>query len=92
MSDRVKLAREIAARTELRFLEIKPEPRRIRRQFIETSPSRGGTRVPFTEEELTAMRNGLTVKEYRLTFVRNWLERYANLPRPGSQTCRLIGP
>jgi len=28
MSDRVKLAREIAARTEPRFIEIKPEPRR----------------------------------------------------------------
>jgi hypothetical protein len=27
MSDRVKLAREIAARTEPRFIEIKPEPR-----------------------------------------------------------------
>jgi hypothetical protein len=27
MSDRVKLAREIAARTKPRFIEIKPEPR-----------------------------------------------------------------
>ena len=65
MSDRVKFAREIAARTEPRFLEIRPEPRRIRTRFVETSPCRGGGRVAFTEAELTAMRGGLTAEEYR---------------------------
>ena len=36
MSDRKALAREIAARTKPRFIEIKPEPRRkLTREFIE---------------------------------------------------------
>jgi len=42
MSDRVRLAREIAARTKPRFIEIKRE-------------KCGG--VPFTEEELTRLRS-----------------------------------
>ena len=42
MSDRLKLARAIAARTKPRFVEIPRE--------------RGGIRVPFTDEQLTAMR------------------------------------
>ena len=47
MSDRLKLAREIAARTELRFIEIKPEPRRkVSATFIEVPRQRGGGRVP----------------------------------------------
>ena len=50
MSDRVKLARVIAARTQPPFIEI---PRQC-----------GGVRVPFTEEQLTAMRGGLTAEEY----------------------------
>ena len=61
MSDRVKLAREIAARTEPRFIEIKPEPRRkVRAIFIEVPRKRAGRKVPFSEE----MRGGLTVEEY----------------------------
>ena len=72
MSDRIKLAREIAARTEPRFLEIRPEPRRIRKRFVETSPSRGGGTVAFTEAELTAMRGGLTIEEYLRKFIRKW--------------------
>ena len=40
MSDRVKLARAIAARTKPRFIEIPRE--------------RGGGKVPFTGEQLTA--------------------------------------
>ena len=50
MSDRVKLAREIATRTEPRFIEIKPEPRRrarLKATFIEIPRQRGGGRVPF---------------------------------------------
>jgi hypothetical protein len=46
----VKLAREIAARAEPRFIEI---PRGKR------------SRVPFTEEQLNAIRGGLTAEEYR---------------------------
>ena len=74
MSDRVRLAREIAARIEPRFVEIKSEPkwRRIRKRFVEISPSRGGGRVAFTEAELTGMRGGLTAEKYRLKFVRKW--------------------
>ena len=77
MSDRVKLAREIAARTEPRFIEIKPEPRtRLRRtnnrDFIEIPRERGGGRVPFTEEELRALRGGLTAEEYRWRLIRKW--------------------
>jgi hypothetical protein len=77
MSDRVKLAREIAARTEPRFIEIKPERRsKLRRTnnlvFIEIPRERGGGRVPFTEEQLTAMRGGLSAEEYRWKLIRKW--------------------
>jgi hypothetical protein len=72
MSDRVKLAREIAARTEPRFIEIKPEPRRRTRGFVDIPRQRGGGRVPFTEAELIALRGGLTAEEYRLKFIRQW--------------------
>jgi hypothetical protein len=78
MSDRVKLAREIAARTEPRFIEIKPEPRRrvrMKATFIEIPRQRGGGRVPFTEAELTAMRGGLTAEEYRWKTIRKWRKR-----------------
>ena len=60
MSDRKALAREIAARTKPRFIEIPRE--------------RGGVRVPFTEEQLTAMRGGLTAEEYRWKLIREWGE------------------
>jgi hypothetical protein len=76
MSDRVKLAREIATRTEPRFIEIKPEPRRRMRRkatLIEIPGQRGGGRVPFTEAALTAMRGGLTAEEYRRKTIRKWL-------------------
>jgi hypothetical protein len=45
MSDRKALAREIAARSKPRFIEIKRER---------------GSKVPFTEEELRAIRAGRT--------------------------------
>ena len=60
MSDRKALAREIAARTKPRFIEIPRE--------------NGGVRVPFTEEQLTAMRGGLTAEEYRWKLIREWCE------------------
>lgn len=78
MSDRLKRAREIAARTEPRFIEIKTEPRRKARlsaTFIEIPSQRGGSRVPFTEAELTAMRGGLTAEEYRWKLIRKWTKR-----------------
>ena len=59
MSDRVKLAREIAARTKPRFIEIPRE--------------RGGVRVAFADEQLTAMRGGLTAEEYRWKLIREFL-------------------
>ena len=76
MSDCSELAREIVARTELRFIEIKPEPRRkVSATFIEVPRQRGGGRVPFTEAELTAMRGGLTAEEYRWKMIREWREK-----------------
>lgn len=65
-----QLAREIAAGSKPRFIEIEPERRTTLRQtngwlFVEAPRERGGGRVPFTEAELTAMRGGLTVEEYR---------------------------
>jgi hypothetical protein len=75
MSDRVRLARAIAARTEPRFIEIHPErlsKARLSATFIEIPRERGGGRVPFTEEQLTAMRGGLTAEEYRWRLIRKW--------------------
>jgi hypothetical protein len=77
MSDRIKLAREIAARSKPRFIEIEPERRtKLRRTndwlFIDIERERGGGRVPFTEEQLEAMRGGLTVEQYRWKTVRKW--------------------
>ena len=57
---KLKLAREIAAR-------IKPS-------FIEIPRERGGTRVPFTEEELNSIRGGLTAEEYRGKLIREFLK------------------
>jgi hypothetical protein len=59
MGDRLKLAREIAARTKPRFIEIPPEKR---------------CRVPFTAEQLDAIRGGLTAEEYRWKLIREWRE------------------
>ena len=58
ISDREALAREIAARAKPRFIEIPRE--------------RGGGKVPFTEEQLTAMRGGLTAEEYRAYIIRKF--------------------
>ena len=73
MSDRVKLAREIAARIKPRFIEIKPEPRRksMRGGFIEAPRERGGGKVPFTEAELTAIRGELSDEEHRWKLIRS---------------------
>lgn len=35
----------------------------------------GGGRVHYTEEQLTAMRGGLTAEEYRWKMIRKWGKR-----------------
>ena len=60
MSDRIALARAIAARTKPRFIEIPRE--------------RGGGKVPFTEEQLSQIRGGLTAEEYRWKLIRKYLK------------------
>ncbi len=59
MSDRVRLARAIATRTGPRFIEIPRDKR---------------SGVPFIDEQLTAIRGGLTAEEYRWKLIRDWLE------------------
>ena len=70
MSDHKALAREIAARTKPRL----PEPRRkaiTATRFVEIPRERRG--VPFTEEELTRMRGGMTAEEYRWHLICTYL-------------------
>ena len=56
MSDRIALARAIAARTKPRFIEIPRE--------------RGGGKVPFTEEQLSEIGGGVYAEEYRWRIIR----------------------
>jgi hypothetical protein len=84
MSDRVKFAREIAAQSEPRFIDTSPRPktqeerlalaRRIAAEvpprFITIPRERGGSKIHYTEEQLTVMRGGLSVEEYRLRLIR----------------------
>jgi hypothetical protein len=73
MSDRVRLAREIAARTEPRFIDANPKrpqtvegckalaraiAARSEPSFIQIPRERGGGKVPYTEEQLTVTRGG----------------------------------
>ena len=60
LSDRIALARARAARNKPRFIEIPRE--------------RGGSRVLFTEEQLSVLRGGLTAEEYRWKLIREWGE------------------
>jgi hypothetical protein len=84
MSDRVKLAREIAARTEPRFIDttasegakdLKALAREIAARtparFVTIHRHRGGSPV-FTEAELTARRGGFSAEEYRWKMIRKW--------------------
>jgi hypothetical protein len=71
MSDRLKLAREIAARTKPRFIEI---------------PRERPKRIVYTEEQLTTMRGGgPTVEKYRAKFLKKWGKKRAppRNPSPG---------
>jgi hypothetical protein len=86
MSDRVKLARDIASRTEPRFIDTNPKPKtleerlalareiaaRTQPRFITIPRERGGGKIHYTEEQLTVMRGGLTVEEYRLKLIRKF--------------------
>jgi len=81
MSDRVKLAREIAARTKPRFIDTTAREAKdlkaLAREIAARTPTRcvtihrhrGGSPV-FTEEELTARRDGLSAEEYRWRLIR----------------------
>ena len=44
------------------------------RLFIEIPRERGGSRVPFTEEQLAARCGNLTAEEYRLKMIRKFLD------------------
>ena len=85
MSDRVKLAREIAARTKPRFIDSTVETKDLKAlarkiaaaqppRFISIPRERPG-KIPVTEEQLTAMRGGLTVEQWRRKIVRKWGKR-----------------
>ena len=82
MSDRKALAREIAARTKPRFIDttagdgtkdLKALARKIAAakppRFITIPRERPG-KIPFTEEQLAAMRGGLTVEQWRRKIIR----------------------
>jgi hypothetical protein len=85
MSDRIQLAREIAARTKPRFLDttgregtgdLKALARKIAAakppRFVTIPRERGGSKVSYTEEQLAVMRGGLTVEQYRRKMIRKW--------------------
>jgi hypothetical protein len=90
MSDRVKLAREIAANSKPRFIDTNPKrPRTIEGmrklarsiaaksepRFIVVPREIRGAKVPYTEEQLAVMRGGLTAEEYRWKTIRRWRNR-----------------
>jgi hypothetical protein len=89
MSDRVRLAREIAARTKPRFIDTNPKPTTLEERlalareiaartpprFIEIPRERGGGKIHYTEEQLKAMRGGLTAAQYRRKTIRKWGKR-----------------
>jgi hypothetical protein len=75
MSGPLALARAIAARTEPRFIDTnskRPQTveeckalaraiaARTKPRFIAIPPQRGGSKVHYTEEQLTVMRGGLS--------------------------------
>ena len=89
MGDRVKLAREIAARSKPRFIDTNPKRpqtledcKALARKIAAAKPPRFVTiprerasKVPYTEEQLTAMRGGLTVEQWRRKIIRKWGKR-----------------
>ena len=81
MSDRVKLARDIAARTKPTLhrdqagAAHQAAPDEWLAVHRGSQPERGGGRVPFTEEQLAAMRGGLTAEEFRWKLIRKFRKR-----------------
>ena len=83
MSDPLKLAREIAARTKPCFIDttakstkdLKALARRIAAatppRFVTIVRERRG-KIPYTEEQLARMRGGLTEEEYRWKMIREY--------------------
>jgi hypothetical protein len=87
MTDKVQLAREIAARSKPRFIDttagegrkdLKALARKIAAEkpprFI-SIPRERRNKMPFTEEQLTAMRDGLTVEQWRQKIIRKCRKR-----------------
>jgi hypothetical protein len=84
MSDRVRLACEIASRTDPRFIDTNLKPKRpedrfalareiaslTEPRFIEIPRERGAGKVCYTEEPV--MRRGLSVEEWRPKTIRRW--------------------
>ena len=87
MSDRIALAREIAARTKPRFIDTNPKRsqtleacKALAREIAARSPARfieipRGRGVAFTEEELTRMRGGMSAEEYRFHMIRKFAKK-----------------
>ena len=87
VSDRVKLARQIAARTKPCFIDTTArvgtkDPKALARKIAAAKPpliaiprERGGSKVAYTEEQLAAMRGGLTAEQYRRETIRKWGKR-----------------
>jgi hypothetical protein len=84
MTDKVQLAREIVARSKPRFIDTtagegRKDLKALARKIAAEKPPRfisilreRRNKMPFTEEQLAAMRGGLTVEQYRRKIVRKW--------------------
>ena len=71
MSDRIALAREIAAGTKPRFIEIPRE--------------RGEERCPSPRSSSSAMRGGLTAEEYRWKLIRQHSRKLCEQKQQGKK-------
>jgi hypothetical protein len=85
MSDRKALAPEIAARSKPRFIDTNPAPidrkmlarviaAQSKPRFVTIERERPG-RVHFTEDELEALRNGLSAEQHRRRLIRKHLKK-----------------
>jgi hypothetical protein len=87
MSDRVKLAREIAVRSETRFISIPREPKsksgsnlprdlkaRARAIAVASAPRFIESPRDRFDGTMRARRGGLPAEEYRLMLIRKWGE------------------
>jgi hypothetical protein len=109
MTDPKALARAIAARTKPRFIDTNPKPKTLEERlalareiaartpprFIEIPRERGGGKIHYTEEQLTAMRDGLTAEQYRWKKIRKWrkaAQTGPDEPRPAPPLAVMVGP